>query len=451
MPPFVALILCVVLVVGLLRIEHRRNPEASGTLWVPTCWSLLCGSKPLGRWFESDAILASVASEEVGSLPDRLVLSILIILALLIIYRRRIEWPRILKDNFWLMLLFLYLGSSILWSDFPLVSFKRWLRLSGMIPIALVVLCEYSPLKALESVFRRCAYVLIPFSLLLIKYFPAFGVQYSSWEGIKMWVGVASQKNGLGVICAISTFFIVWTFLREWRAGVFLKIRSQAFADGLVMVIALFLLRGFRGVYSATAIGFLIVGIASLLLLYRMKHNVKHMATVLVLMVVLVLLCLFFGDSLVPIVTSAFNRDTSFTGRTDIWRAVLDVASLNPLLGVGYGGYWGLQDEMIRSTFLVTEAHSSYLDVYLEVGTVGIVLLLVFLFAFYHKALRELNHAYDWGLFGICLLIMSMIHGFTESNFLRTSYFWNSNVLVTVVFSAPSLHQKNEADCYSHQ
>jgi O-antigen ligase len=309
------------------------------------------------------------------------------------------------------------------------------MRLCGAIPIALVVLSERSPLQALESVFRRCAYVLIPFSLLLIRYFPKFGVEYSE-AGAKMWVGVASQKNGLGVICAISAFLIVWTFLRDWRVRGFLKSRSHAFAEGLVLAMALYLLGGFRGAYPATATGFLIIGTALLMLLYRMKNDVRRMATFLVLMVAVGLLCLTYVDSLVPAVTSVFDRDESFTGRSDIWRMVTDVASRNPWFGVGYGGYWGLQDEMVRSSVGVKEAHSGYLDVYLEVGIVGIVLLLMFLLSYHRRALRELNHAYDWGLFGICLLMMTLMHNFTESNFLRTSsYFWNVTVFLTIGFS----------------
>lgn len=454
MSPKLALILCVALVTVLLRIERRRNPAASGALWVPTFWLLICGSRPIGKWFES-ATLSSAGSDEAGSPPDRLALIILIIIALLIINKRKIQWSQILKDNFWLTLLFLYLGMSILWSDFPFVSFKRWIRLSGALLIAMVVLSERLPLNALESVFRRCAYVLVPFSLLLIKYFPDYGDAYDSWSGARMWVGVASQKNGLGVICALSAFLIIWAFNREWRTGSLLKTKYQVFADGLVLAIAVFLLKGYEGAYAATAAGILIFGIASLLLLYRMKNNVRPVANLFVLMVVLVLFSLPFIDSLVPSVTSVFHRDSSFTGRTDIWRAVLAVASRNPLLGVGYGAYWGLQDEMIHSTLGVRESHSGYLDVYLECGMVGIILFLMFLLAYYRKVLRELNYEYNWGLFGICLLIMTLIHNFTESNFLRTSsYFWNSTVFVTVVFSAPYLHKKSEADCaynkYSH-
>jgi hypothetical protein len=208
MPPILALILCIIVVAILLRIERRRNPDVSFALWVPTFWLLLCGSKPLGRWFGSGPTIASGAAVSEGSSLDRLALSILIALALLILFKRNIEWSRILRDNFWLILLYVYLASSILWSDFPFVSFKRWVRLFGTIPVAMVVLTERFPLKALESVLRRCAYVMIPFSLVLIKYFPDLGVYYHGWSGTKTWVGVATQKNALGVIC--SQFASTW-------------------------------------------------------------------------------------------------------------------------------------------------------------------------------------------------------------------------------------------------
>jgi O-antigen ligase len=430
-----------VLVTVLLRIERKRNQDASFALWVPTFWMLLNGSKPIARWLEPDAILASSLTWQEGSSLDRLVLGILIVISLLILSRRNLEWSYIIRDNRWLIILYLYLGFSILWSAFPYVSMKRWVRLIGAIPIALLVMSERSPLQDLESVFRRCTYVLIPISLLLIKYFPNFGIEYVSWSGAKMWVGVASQKNGLGVLCGLSAFFIIWTFNREWRAGTLFKIKSQAFADGLVLAIALYLLKGYNGVYSATAIGILIAGIASLLFLYRMKNYSRHMATFIVIMVALGLLSLSISESLVKTVTSVFERNESFTGRTDIWRAVRAVASRNPLLGVGYGGYWGLQDEEIYSIVGVRQAHSGYLEVYLDSGLVGITLFFAFLLAHYLKTIRILNEAHDWGLFGICFLMIALIHGFTESNFLGpSSYLWNYIIFLTVVFSSRSEH-----------
>jgi O-antigen ligase len=111
------------------------------------------------------------------------------------------------------------------------------------------------------------------------------------------------------------------------------------------------------------------------------------------------------------------------------------------LFGVGYGGYWGLQDEFIYTKVGVHEAHSGYLDVYLVAGMVGITLLLAFLLAHYIKTIRILNDAYDWGLFGVSFLIMTLLHNYTESDFLSPSnYLWNSMIFLTVVFSSRHDH-----------
>jgi exopolysaccharide production protein ExoQ len=441
MPPSVALALGLAFIAFLLVTERRRNREASAATWIPTVWLLLCGSKPFARWFD---IRATVTTEEAGSPADRLVLSILIALALVVLTKRRIRWSVILRQNIALTLLFLYLGLSVAWSDFPMVSLKRWIRLCGAIPVCLVLVTERSPLQALESVLRRCAYVLLPLSLVLIKYFNDFGVQYDRWVGTLMWVGVASQKNSLGVICSISAFLIVWSYVRDWNTRVFFKNRSFALADGLMLALGLYLLNGYNGVYPATAVGFLVAGVATLLLLSRLKSSLKPVATLIVLMVTIGLMSLTFGESMVGLVTTVFQRDASFTGRTDIWHAVLTVAARSPFLGVGFGGYWGLQDEEISSTLLVRESHSGYLDVYLEVGLIGVALLGVYLTAFYRRALKEVDETPEWGWFGVCFLIMTLIHNFTESNFLRTSsYFWNSILFVSVTFAARAVRARS--------
>lgn len=441
MPAVVALILCVVLVTVLLCIERKRNPAASHALWVPTFWMLICGSRPVGRWFASSP-LSSAGSDAAGSPLDRLVLSGLILLALLVLSRSKIEWSRILKDNIWLILLYLYLGSSILWSDFPFVSFKRWIRLSSVILMALVVLSERAPLQAMESVLRRCAYLLIPLSLVLIKYFPHFGVQYDRWSGGLMWVGVAMQKNGLGLLCALSAFLLIWAALRKWRSGELLKSRSQTFADALVVGIAFFILCGPGGSYSATSIAVLIVGIASLLILHRMQNFTIWMAAHLKAVVVaLALIFLLIGDSLLPTVTSIFGRNESLTGRTDIWRSVIDVASRNSLFGLGYGGFWGLED-VITSEHGVKQSHNGYLEVYLQVGLVAVVFLFAFLMAFCSKVRREINHVFDSGVLGICFLLFILPYNYTEDTFLQSSILWSTMVLLTIVFSASSSNTK---------
>src|SRR4030095_12397896 len=212
MPPMVALISCLGLIALLFRIERKHNPAATAALWIPTISLLIQGSRPIGRWLAPGS-----SSIEEGSSADRFVLITLISLALFVVSTRSIPWSKILRANVPLLVLCLYASLSILWSDFPFLSMKRWLRLAGIIPIAAVVLTERSPLQAMESVLRRCSYVLIPLSFILITYFPQVGRTYGRYSGHEMWTGVTLTKNALGHLCMVSALFLVWMLFRRWR------------------------------------------------------------------------------------------------------------------------------------------------------------------------------------------------------------------------------------------
>jgi len=376
----------------------------------------------------------------------------LILLALWFLYRRKINWSLLLKDNLWLILLYVYLGLSVLWSDFPFSSFKRWIKIFGAIPMAFMILSEKQPLQALESVLRRCAYVLIPLSLMLIKYFPNYGVLYSRWEGTRMATGVTTHKNSLGALCTILAFTLIWAALRKWRSGELFKSRYYTLADALAIGIAVFLLfGGDSGSYSATGILVFIVGIVFLFVLSRMKNLTayarNHLKT---LMIVGVVLFLLFNSLLLPIVTSLLGRDETLTERTDIWRSVIEVASQKPLLGVGYGGYWGLQEGTSSRHHYVKQSHSGYLDVYLKVGIVGIAALFTFFLEFCGKVRREFNHVFDWNVFGICFILMVLLYNYAESAFIEASFMWTVTVFLTVVFSAPCLSQSKQSFIMTH-
>ena len=442
MPPKVALIGCIVFVIWLLRVERIDDSEASSALWVPTIWFLIMASRPVGAWF----ITSSVSSDMEGSPYDRLVLSILIILSLRILIKRKIEWGQIFKDNSWLFILYFYLLCSVLWSEYPFVSLKRWIKISGTILIAFVVLSEKQPLQALESIFRRSAYVLIPLSIVLLKYFPEYGRSYTSYEGIPMGTGVSTHKNGLGALCAFSAFFLIWRLFCKWRSGKLLINRSQTIGDILVISIALFLLFGGGGTSSATSIFIFILSTTSILFLYRKKSLTRFIGTHLKkVTVIFVLLFLLFGNFLLPVITSLLGRDDSLTGRAEIWDEVLEVASNNPIIGVGYGGYWGVQQKGAWFKKMnVEQSHNGYLDVYLETGILGILILSLFFLELCSKIRREFNQFFDWGVFGICFLFTVLLYNYTEASFISPSLYWTLTIFFTVVFTAPCLHTNGD-------
>ena len=204
--------------------------------------------------------------------------------------------------------------------------------------MALVVLSEATPRQALESVLRRSAYVLIPFSLLLVRYYPALGVDYARWSGSQMWIGVTLQKNILGRLCLVSGFFLSGPSI---GAGARFSRRAMDTDGGPTYpcwVIALFLLRGSENAYSATSMGTLALGVVVLAVLawFRKARVPVPLLGLLVLVVVLIgfgVAAPFLGGSNLASVSSAFGRDETLTGRTETWADLVLTVKRQPLLG----------------------------------------------------------------------------------------------------------------------
>jgi len=134
--------------------------------------------------------------------PDLLAIGILIL--------RSFNWGDFVARNVALVAFVSFALVSVLWSDFPLVSFKRWFRDLGNYIVILVVLSDPRPLEAVHTLLRRLCYLLIPLSILLIKYYSYLGRAYSEWTGAAEYIGAMTSKNMLGVVCLISGIFFFW-------------------------------------------------------------------------------------------------------------------------------------------------------------------------------------------------------------------------------------------------
>jgi exopolysaccharide production protein ExoQ len=398
----------------MLRLDQRQSKEVTRALWVPTLWILLIAGKPLGRWFQY-----SGGNEESSPL-DRTLIVILIMAALLILSRRKFDWPRAVKDNSWLIVLVAYMLVSMLWSSMPATSFFRWVRMMPAILMAFVILTEPSPRQALESILRRSTYILIPFSFILTKYFPAYGVEYGRWSGIRMWIGVATQKNGLGRLCILSAFYLIWALTRR-RQGQNPRVwKYQTYLELLILLLSLYLLMGpaHDPFYSATASYSFILAIiiySGLLLMKRAKIRLApgFLVAIISILMIFGIVTLFTGGTTVGSAASRAGRDATLTGRTAVWTRLMPVAMRHPFLGGGIGGFWTPEK---RGLFEISEAHSGYLEILLDLGIVGLLIYFIFLNSSVIKAHRELSYDYDWGVLSICLLVMVTLHNTAESS-----------------------------------
>ncbi len=333
MPPVLALLLCTAFVVLLLWLDRKQSLEVTRALWIPTIWILLIAGKPLGSWFRT--------GHNVESSPlDRTFITCLIIAALWILIRRRFDWPKAIKENIWLVILYSFMLISVLWSSMPQTSFFRWVRGTPAILMAFVILTEPSPRKAIESILRRAMYVLIPFSLLLVKYFPAYGVAFTPWGGRRMWIGVCQQKNSLGRLCIISAFFLIWNLVRR-RQGKNPRVwKYQTYLEIIILAISVLLMMGpernlFYSATSLYAFVFALLIYCGLLLIKRSSIRLAAGPVVAIVGIVMIfgVVSLFTGGSAIGSAASTAGRDATLTGRTVVWQALLPIAMRAPGAG----------------------------------------------------------------------------------------------------------------------
>ena len=258
LPPQIVLAACTAFVFFLLKLDHKQAPDLGWTTWIPTVWLLVTSTRPLGAWFQVEWTDPTRTSN-----LDLIYLIVLFITALIILVGRRFHWGGAVRENEWLILLLFFMLLSVFWSDLPGSTFNRWLKELLAILMAFLVLSEPSPRRTMESILRRTTYIFIPYSLVLIKYFPEYGRLYKSWSSGEMWTGVATHKNSLASICIISGFFLIWSMVKRKQGKNPAAWKYQTHAEVGLILLSLYLLMGpSRSLfYSATSFYALAAGL----------------------------------------------------------------------------------------------------------------------------------------------------------------------------------------------
>jgi len=413
-------------------------------LWIPFLWYASVSTRGISHWFQPAGFDPSGFDYAAGSPLDRDFFLVLIVLGVLVLYRKRLQWSQIIRSNKWFFWFLTYMLISVLWSDFPGVALKRWIKMGGSVAMALVVLTELPALDSMVKVLRRCFLVHFPIDIILIKYFRGIGV---AWDdlGAEMWVGLTRHKNTLGQVGMTAATYFTWDIFRKYKAGIMgLKVHI------VYLLMIFYLFTGPSGSRSTTSITTLAVGLCTMVGLRFAPRNRDQLNSYFIKGVFVLLMVLL----MVNLGISAFNqngtvsgtflemagKDETLTGRTDLWVDILTIASKNPALGVGYGSFWiGNKANNLweRHIWRPQQAHNGYIDVYVELGIVGMVLLGLFLASAFRSINESILNDFDFGVFRMVFFIMIVVHNITESSYLRSDHnLWF--VLLLIALNVPA-------------
>ena len=125
-------------------------------------------------------------------------------------------------------------------------------------------------------------------------------------------------------------------------------------------------------------------------------------------------------------VAAAMGKDPTLTGRTELWQQLFGFHT-NPIFGTGFESFW-LGDRIRRFFELyrwhANEAHNGYLETYLNLGLIGLFLMIGLFIATFWKSRRELFTNFQFGRFRLGLLVAIIVYNWTEAAFKNVSPTW---------------------------
>jgi O-antigen ligase len=441
MPPAVASIVFTVGILGLLYLDRDRESPVSSALWIPVVWVFIGASRMPTEWFSGTMAMDSPDQFLDGSPIDRLIVTALLLAGLTVLVARGERVAVLLKRNWPLVLFFLYCAISTLWSDFPLVAFKRWTKSLGNIAMVFIVLTDPHPSAAVKRLFARTGFLLIAISVLFIKYYPTLGRGYDRWFGTAYFNGIATAKNSLGCDLLVFGLAALSRVSRSVLEKVRWRERGPLLAQGALLAMVLWL---FYRVNSATSLACFMLGGMLIALLTRARHG--RGATVHVVMVGMVVgavvgLVVLDGSTYV---IQSLGRDTTLTGRTELWADLLRINE-HPWLGTGFESFF-LGDRAIylwdKYWWHPNEAHNGYLEVYLNLGWVGVSLMVLVLVSGYRNAVAAYRTDSELGALRLAVLVASLLYSLTEAPFKVMNPMWIAFLLV--VAAVPELPQTED-------
>ena len=424
MPPQIAAVLFGVGIAGLFWLDRDASVRTSKVLWLPLIWLSIAASRSISAWLGMGLPVEIPGQLPETSLLDQLFAAALMLLGVIVLILRRRDLMSLLKVSWPIVLYFSFALFSLIWSDFPGWGFKRWIRALGDLIMVLIVATEAQPTAAFRRLFSRVGFILLPASILLIKYYPELGQGWDPW-GARQFTGVTTSKNVLGDLVFLVGLGALWQILSLVREKEEPNRTRRLLAQCTLLAFGIELL---SEAHCATAVTCFILGVGLMLTIslpsFRRRPGAVHA----------LVLAILLGGSLASLfgaraaITEALGRKPDLTGRTEIWQVVIPLAP-NPIGGAGFETFWvGPRVAKIYSLVggieMTNEAHNGYIEMYLNLGCLGVGLIALILGQGYRTAVSAFRCDPALGGLLVAYVVTTVTYNVTEAGFRMLSLEW---------------------------
>ena len=327
---------------------------------------------------------------------------------------------------------------SVFWSIAPDVTARRGVALIGTSLFAMYLAFALSVERVIRILAVVYAITAIG-SVLIIAILPAYGThQFGEYAGL--WRGLYAQKNEFGATMAMAVIVI---FLCP-------KYTSRERLLGRIFVVLCLLLL-VMSESRAALISFSCVCAIALAVQRASGRGSKTSVKAFLLIVTSIIVGMIVLKNAGPIL-EMIGKDPTLSGRTDVWALALDRAADRPLLGFGYRAYWieGNKARLMAEESWadnINHGHNTYLDLFVELGFLGIFAFMVTLGILIFKILSRIKYSNDyiniWAMSSMCFIL---IRGSAESTILQHADInWILFVYFFSLFAAYRIPSRNQS------
>jgi exopolysaccharide production protein ExoQ len=388
-----------------LQIRQYRAAPGMGEMFVVVIVLLLS----MGAF---QNLLASSINDgpNTGMLGMEIVWSLLYFVTLCLFFSNCDEPFQRIRSVFPLLAITMFVASSAFWSDDPFLTVRRSVALALTLVFGVYFASRFDTkrqLRLLVSAFGIC----VVFSFV----FEIFGLNPD--VGVPGWYGIFYQKNSLGRTMVLAALvFLFWKRIEpehKWLARL-----------GFVAAATLVLLA--RSATSLLILIFLVCILSYLRWSLRRRRlvAVAGLGALITAAVPLV----FWASTHLEVVAGGLGRDPLLTGRVPLWILSTAAALQRPWLGFGYEAFWRPDEIYVRRIWHVLvwkapHAHNGLLELWLDVGIIGLSLFLTVLIHYIARALKfsYLRRSDALALWPLMFLMFMVIGNLTEASFLSAN------------------------------